>query len=348
MRAIEIEKNLNNKIDASYLLMVDEKTGEDEALRSFVKEKILNLVPKEERSFSYINIELDETKNFASVIENANTFNFSQCPKIIDVRPFSYKLTKDDEKLLREYMNEPQDNTIILFEGSNKNLDMLSKYCTLVDCTKALEDELFHYVVDDVIGSNYKIEMRVARSFVQKCNLDFGKITTELYKLKLYCQEKRTIEEGDIDSLIVLDPEYIVYQLTNFLSDQKYDEALEMIQKVKERDSFANRIPGEKKVDVNSQLFSNLTNTYRRYFELAFTAADDDTIFRTLGVNQRALFMQRKTVASNKTKIPNYTLKLKAIVEYLNELEYKYKMSKITPEQALDLGVAKIIAIQKG
>ena len=65
---------------------------------------------------------------------------------------------------------------------------------------------------------------------------------------------------------------------------------------------------------------------------------------QALDTSARAVEFNKRMIAQNKKKISGYVVKLKALVEYLYELEYKFKSGAISDESALNMAVAKLLA----
>ena len=100
MRALDIEKEIKKGLKPGYIIM-----GDDEYLKRFAKESLLATIPKEERMFSYIPMDLEGANktDIGSVIAAADTYSMfgANSMKMIDVQPFSRDLTKDEVKRLR-------------------------------------------------------------------------------------------------------------------------------------------------------------------------------------------------------------------------------------------------------
>ncbi len=326
MRALDIEKAIKSELAPAYVI-----TGEDEYLKRYVREKLLSTIGEEDRTFSYVYIDYDSNKDVGEILDAANAFSFSQAKKMVEVSSFSFKIPAKDEKALDDYFKYPSPFSFILFMGSEKSLAIIKKYAEVIDCDKASEDELYNYINKMLKADDYKMQGLVVREFIRYCNYDFGKIVSEMTKLKLYTLDRKEITRQDIENLTPPDIETKAYALTNALTKGDFASAIDTLQTLKSRGVESN------------VLFGLLNNTYRRLYQLATTGSSDDTIMKVTGFSFGALRMNKDLVARNRKEIKGYVFKLKDAVDFLTDLEYRYKSSDLDVDAALDLAVAHIL-----
>lgn len=80
---------------------------------------------------------------------------------------------------------------------------------------------------------------------------------------------------------------------------------------------------------------------------MAISDLPDEQEAKALDMSVKAVQFNRRMIAKHKTQISGYIVKLKALVEYLYELEYKFKSGAISDESALNMAVAKILTVSK-
>ena len=339
MRALEIEKEIKKgTILPGYVI-----TGDDEYLKRFVKESLLATIPKQERMFSYIPLDLTgpNKTDMGSVTAAAETYSmmFSSGPvvkKMIDVQPFESALSKSDEKILKEYFSSPASDSFILFEGSQKNENFLTSICEEVDCSKCDDTELYIFIDKKRAKQQYQMDSQIIKELIKLCNNDFGRVATELEKLFMFEYDSKTITKESLKLLVPASMDMQMYELTNALSSGKNQEAIKILQALKKR--------GER----SSAILGLLSSTYRRLFQIAISTSPDDVVMSAIKVSNSALMMNRKIVMQNRNKDKaGYIPKMKKAVEYLAKLEYMMKTYQVTEDKALDLAMAYLMTIQE-
>lgn len=327
MKALECRSQIKNNTAHSYIL-----AGDDESLKSFVKDYLISLVPQEERAFACSYININTSKDVNEIITTADAYVFGVNQKLVIVAPISYKLTKDDIKKLEKYFDLPAENTIILFEGVADNITALSKYCEVVECNKATQEELSIYISKILKAKEYTMNPYDIREFIKYCNFDFGKIRNELKKLMLYKIEEKSILKQDFEMLTAPDIELTVFNLTNELNRKNFQSAINTLNKLKSSNSSDR---------MSRVIFKALQKSYVRLFAIATAKVSDDVISSTLSLSLPAIGVNRRINSENKDK--KYVFRLKAIVEYLAYLEGQFNMFYVTEDDALDLAINKII-----
>ena len=335
MRALELEKELKKGIAPGYII-----TGDDEYLERFVKESLLATIPKEERMFSYIPMDLTGANraDVGSVISAAETYTMmlggSLSKKMIDVQPFDSQFSKNDEKILKEYFENPSEDSFILFEGATKAEDFLLDLCTEINCSKCNDTELYIFIDKKRAALKYKMESQTIKELIKLCSNDFGRIMTELDKLFMFAYDSKEITSEMLTLLVPPNMDMQVYELTNAISSGKSSEAINILNALKKR--------GEKP----STLLSMIASTYRRIFQIAISTTSDETIINALKISNGALFMNRKIVTQNRSKDPKYITKMKDAIKYLSKLEFMDRTYVVTSEKALDLAMSYLISMQ--
>ena len=334
MRALELDKEIKKGIQPGYVI-----TGDDEYLKRFAKESLLATIPKEERMFSYIPMELDGANraDVGSIVAAAETYSMfgSTQKKMIDVQPFSQSFSKSDENMLREYFSSPSEDSFILFEGADKAEAFLLDVCQEIDCSKCSDTELYIFVDKKRAKNGYKMDSQTEKELIKLCNNDFGRVVSELDKLMLYAYDTKEITPDLLDLLVPPNLDLQVYELTNVLSKGENDKAIQILNKLQKR--------GER----SGALLSVLYSTYRRIFQVAISQAPDDVLINSLRMSSGALFMNRKLIQQNRNKDLKYIPKLKDAIKYLGELEYQMKSFQIGEDMALSLAMSYLISMQQ-
>ncbi len=336
MRALDLERELKKGFAPGYVI-----TGDDEYLKRFVKESLLATIPKEERMFSYIPLDLNgqNKASIASVLSAAETYTMmlggGSSRKMISIAPFEQDLSKTDKDLLKDYFENPAPDSFILFEGADKAEDFLTGICVEVDCSKCTDTELYIFVDKKRATSGYKMEAQTIKDLIKLCSNDFGRVMTELDKLLMYAYDTKVITNEMLTLLVPTNVDIQVFELTNALSSGDSTKALDILNKLKMRDV-------EERV-----IFTSLCSTYRRLFQIARAKSSDEVILNALKISNGALFMNRKIINQNRAKDLQYIPKLKDAIKYLSKLEGQLKSFEIDENKALDLAVSYLIKMQE-
>ena len=336
MRALDLERELKKGCAPGYVI-----TGDDEYLKRFVKESLLATIPREERMFSYIPLDLNgqNKATIASVLSAAETYTMmlggGASKKMISIAPFEQDLSKTDKDLLKDYFENPAPDSFILFEGVDKAEDFLIGICTEVDCSKCTDTELYIFVDKKRAAAGYKMDAQTIKELIKLCSNDFGRVMTELDKLMMYAYDTKEIK-GDMLSLLVpANVDIQVFELTNALSSGDSTKALDILNRLKMRDV-------EERV-----IFTSLCATYRKLFQIARAKSSDEVILNALKISNGALFMNRKIINQNRAKDLQYIPKLKDAIKYLSKLEGQLKRFEIDDNKALDLAISYLIKMQE-
>ena len=333
MRALDIDKEIKKGIQPGYII-----TGDDEYLKRFVKESLLATIPKDERLFSYVPIELGTTKDAGGmglVVAAAETYTMfgSSSKKMIDVQLFSRDLSEDEKKMLKEYFQSPSEDSFILFEGAEKAEDFLVGYCEEIDCKKGNDMELYLFVDKKRSRAGYKMDAQLEKDLIKLCSNDFGKVLGELEKLMLYALDSKEITKDMLDLLVPVNLDIQIYELTSALSKGDNASAIAILEKLQKR--------GERP----SLLISILYSTYRKIFQIAISQVSDEQFLNIFKMSSNALYMNKKIIQQNKAKDPKYITKLKDAIKYIGKLEYDMKTFVITEDKALALAMSYLISM---
>ena len=335
MRALDLAKELKKGIAPGYVVI-----GDDEYLKRFVKESLLATIPKEERMFSYIPMDLNgqNKASITSILAAAETYTLmmggGSTKKMISIAPFDQDFSVTDKNLLKEYFENPSPDSFILFEGVDKAQDFLTGIVEVIDCSKCNDTELYIYIDKKRAALGYKMEAKVANELIKLCNNDFGKVTTEFDKLAMYAYDSKEITSEMLDLLVPANIDIQIFELANALSKGDGTRALEVLELLRIRD-----------IDSRT-IFSSLCTTYRRLFQIARAKSSDEVIINALKISNGALFMNRKIISQNRAKDPQYIPKLKDAIKFLSKLEGELKSFIIDDDTALNLSISYLLKMQ--
>lgn len=327
MRAVELLINGAENPAPVYLLK-----GNDGYVRREVVRIFQDTVPSDVRDLCLE--EYGDDDDMSVVIANLSTVSMFGDRKVVYLR--RQKDLSDREKAaLEEYVSDPADTAILLIDDKGQNYVRIARKCEIVDCGTVTEQEAKTYVGAMIRESGASVKDGALSLLYSCCGGDLGRIVSEARKLTSFAEVGHEITENDVEQLVAADVEYKMYEMASAFTDGNAEKALSVLA------SF--RAKGEPPV----RLLYNITAAYRKVFHMAISDLPSELEAQALDMSVRAVEFNRRMIAQNKKKVNGYVVKLKELVEYLYELEYKFKSGALTDESALNMAVAKLLAVSK-
>lgn len=325
MKALELKERLTVAVGSIYCIK-----GEDNFLRRYALEQLINLIPVEEREFCYTVFE--EHIDLVSAIISCDTQSLTGGLRIVEVRDANDELTEKQKKALIEYAKKPTDNCVLIFNNCHASYECIEDYVVNVICDALQEYELIKYISE--LGKDVKIDLSrdMVRLLAQNTGGDLGVITQEVKKMIAFFGSDKIIDVEDGRPLICASLEAKIFELTKALQNGNKNEAFAIYRLL---------LAGGEKHNV---IFATLLNFYHKIFQIAITNADDATIMRVMKIKPYPLTLFRKSIEAGKKVSRSYVPNLKKTVDLLSDLEYKFKSGEITQEGALELSFSWLIA----
>lgn len=142
-----------------------------------------------------------------------------------------------DTKILEEYLKNPLETSILIFTTNVEKLDerkrivkLLKKESQLVDVNQMTEKELIPYVSHYIESEGYRIEKNAFKQLTYLTDMNLSRVMNELNKLFLYKSDTKEITLKDVDLLIPKSLEHNIFALSQYVLDNKRDEAIELYQ----------------------------------------------------------------------------------------------------------------------
>ena len=324
MRAVDLLVGGVENPSPVYLLK-----GTDGYVRREVVRKIQDTVPADARDFCLE--EYGDDDDMALVIANLSTVSMFGGRKVVYLRR-QKDLSEREKAMLDEYVSDPADTAILLIDDKGQNYLKIARKCEIVDCGTVTEQEVKNYIGSMIAESGAAIRSGALSLMYSYCAGDLGRMVSEAHKLTSFAEIGHEITENDVEQLVSADVEYKMYEMASAFTDGKPEKALEVLANF--------RAKGESPV----RLLYNITSAYRKVFHIAMSDLPTEQEAQALDTSARAVEFNKRMIAQNKKKISGYVVKLKALVEYLYELEYKFKSGAISDESALNMAVAKLLA----
>lgn len=317
MKFVELKKNLKNEIKNNYILK-----GDDEYLLSHAYELIKNACNIE---FPELNLLIfKEDVDFDLVVKALETL-----PMFVDKKLIYVKLTTKDyknEQKLEDYLKNPNPTSILVVSvGNNGYLKNIEKNFEVIDCNRLTRDVVVPFVVNELKKYKKSINKEACELLCDYSNCDLSKITNELVKCVSYIGERETISEDDVKLLVNKSVEFQIFELTEALAKKKTAKVYEIIDVIKT------------KKDEYRGLLSLIFKHFRRLFMVSISSESKSELSKMLGVHEYAI-----TKSQEQAKL--FTKKqLKEINDICHQLDYDMKQSNITPENAIEYIILKIL-----
>jgi DNA polymerase-3 subunit delta len=317
MKFVELKKNLKTNLKNNYILK-----GEDEYLLSHAYELIKEAC----------NIELPELNllafkediDFDSVVKALETL-----PIFVERKLIYVKLTSKDfknESRLEEYLKNINTTSVLVVSvGNTGYLKNLEKYFEIVDCNRLSKDIILPFVVNELKKYSKSINKDACELLCDYTNCDLSKITNELTKCVSYIGDRTIIEINDIMLLVGKSVEFQIFELTEALAKKNAVKVYEILSVIKtKKDEFRG-------------LLALIYKHFRRLFMVSVSSETKSELAKSLGVHEYAI-----TKSQEQARL--FTKKqLKEINDVCHQLDYDIKQSNMTPENAIDYIVLKIL-----
>lgn len=288
------------------------------------KDKIIK-----ENNIDEINVneyDLEET-SIKDIIDDCSTYSLFNEKKVVVVNNsylFTSKKSKEEDlKILEDYLNNYNPDTILIFTLNDK-LDERKKVTKLIrKVGKVLELDIkdIKSIVKEMFEP-YKIENNLITLFIDRVGNDLTLINNEINKIKIYKDKDLEITKEDIISLTTENIEANIFLLIDSIINKNKKEALLIYNKL---------------IDLNEEpiaIIIALANKIRSIYqtkELYKKGYKESDIASILGVKPGYLYYLKDSL----NKYESY--KLSNLLEQLADLDYGIKKGTISKKQALEL-----------
>lgn len=177
-----------------------------------------------------------ENNTTKQIIDAASTFSLFSLNKTIIVRNsfvFSSNKKGIDDKdinLLQKYIENPNENTTIIFVVSNEKLDARKKIVTLVKKNGTVlefnEIKNINSLVNEMVKP-YKININQINLLINRVGDNLYILENEIEKLKTYKNDDLLITNDDIVNVINKSVNTDIFHLIDSIINKNMDEALE-------------------------------------------------------------------------------------------------------------------------
>lgn len=316
MKFQELKQSLKLSVSPIYLI-----SGEDEFLKTSSKNLIKNAVIGE-NDINLLTLNTDEIDE-KKLIDSLNTFSFFGNRLVI----LNEIEGKKDTKLLnaiKGYAKNPNEQCVLVIMCAiNTNLDSLKDCTNFVDCNRLDNALLTKWIVHKINGTR-KITSSTVLKIIDFCNGYLGRIDLEMNKLISFTKDE--ITEQDVESLVVKDIEYSIFELTESIGTKNKVRAMQI---------FNDLMNDKKQMTSVLQL---IANHFRRLFYVSVTKDTNEQIGAYLGIKPYAVKKLKEQQVNFSPKL------LMVIVRDCNQIDVDTKTGKVNYATSMNLFMTKLLA----
>ena len=223
-----------------------------------------------------------------------------------------------DLKALKSYFEKPCETTVFIIANTAKSDGLLKMAnVTEVDCFKGDEAVASIWIKSQASKGGVRITQGAIDKIIDYSGADMTKINGEVEKLVAYALKSGEITEKDVDALCVKETEYQLYEVVEFISAKKYENAYTCLMEM-----MSSSGDGQK-------LFVSLYYHYRRMLYSALSQEPDAEVAKHLKIKEYAVKMARRQAKA-------YSLKrLKEIVDSLALYDERFKQGYVEQSSAV-------------
>lgn len=261
-----------------------------------------------------------------NIIEEAAYISFLPDTKYIvikNIEIFGTKKNKDDILLLEKYLNNPNEQSVLIFTTTDK-LDerkkitkiMREKY-KVIDIPKLKEYDLNKKINEIFKKDGYKIDFDTIKYISKNCLYNYDLIYNEIEKIKQYYTDTKQININDVKCLVSSSIEDNVFKFVNAVI-AKDNNMFNLYKDIK--------LLKQEPIAIITLLAREYRNMY-----IIKTQNDMNLVCKTLG-------LQSWQYENSAKYAYNYTKKeLKELLHQLFELDLKIKSGRIDKYLGLEL-----------
>lgn len=168
-----------------------------------------------------------------SVIDDAETMSMFEGKKIViaDNANMFTGITSKDSDIIENYLNNINENTILILIVHNEKLDTRKKITKLIKkigTVKEFNDDTNPITLVQKLLKDYNIENKTINLFIGRVGNNPLIIQNEINKIKIYKGTNKTITDEDILNLTTKIIDIDIFKLIDYIIKKDKDHALEL------------------------------------------------------------------------------------------------------------------------
>ncbi|MGL5086471.1 MAG: DNA polymerase III subunit delta [Clostridium sp.] len=287
------------------------------------------------------------TTSFDEIMNACETIPFMGEKKVVLVFRANFlkdKTDSSDKKTYDEmakYLKDMPEHTVLIMyylfndkrenPKKNRKLTTLGKYCTIVYSEKLKKDKYYKKVEDVFKSQGKEIGKNELRYFAEKVQNNFDIIKREVDKLINYTYG-REILKNDIDKLIPNKSEDDIFDLVDFISQKKIENAMDLMDEL----LF--------KADQHMLIIISIENNFKRLYEVKVLMSKGKKVDEIASQLKLHPYVCQKTME----QCSRFTIKqLTQLMKICLETERKIKSSSIDKRTEMELMLFKTFMVNK-
>ncbi|MHA8109981.1 DNA polymerase III subunit delta [Lactobacillaceae bacterium Melli_B4] len=234
---------LVNQIDKQELAPIYLITGKQDYLIEQIKNKFINIIPKDEQMMNATSFDMDMTP-LSEAMNDAMSAPFFGEHRLVMISNPTFltgernknKVDHDVDTLLK-YIQNPLPSTILVLLASYDKLDarkkvvkQLKKSAVSVDLHELNERDTRNYVGNFLQQHHYQIDNDVMTQLIQRTDGQLSVIMNELPKLMIYCQADQVITNEAVANLVTKTLNQNIFTLVDLVLSHQTTKAVELYQ----------------------------------------------------------------------------------------------------------------------
>lgn len=311
MKFKDLKKSLATNISPIYLVCGDD---------AFLLERSIRLIIDAcniDESLNLSTFEGAEVKGLPEkLLATLTCYPFMGDKRVVLLKEY-YPLA-GDIKGIKGYFENPCDTTVFVIANLSKSESVLKlPNVTEVDCFKGDSQVGEIWIKSETKRAGLTVTQGAIDKIIDYSNADMTKINGEIQKLVSYALDKGEITEEDVELLCVKEMEYQTYEVVEFISAKKYENAYKCLTEMM-------TVSGD-----GQKLFVSLYYHFRRMLYSALSPLSDGEVAKILKVKDFAIKIARRQAKAYPIK------RLKQIVDSLGEYDEKFKQGLVEQNSAV-------------
>ncbi|MGL5354158.1 MAG: DNA polymerase III subunit delta [Clostridium sp.] len=287
------------------------------------------------------------TTSFDEIMNACETIPFMGDRKVVLVYRANFlkdKTDSSDKKTYDEmakYLKDMPSHTVLIMyylfndkrenPKKNRKLTTLGKCCTIVYSEKLKKDKYYKKVEEVFKSQGKEIGKNELRYFAEKVQNNFDIIKREVDKLINYTYG-REIQKSDIDKLIPNKSEDDIFDLVDFISQKKIENAMDLMDEL----LF--------KADQHMLIIISIENHFKRLYEVKVLMSKGKKVDEIASQLKLHPYVCQKTME----QCNRFTIKqLTELMKICLETERKIKSSSIDKQTEMELMLFKTFMVNK-
>ena len=208
--------------------------GEEEFYIDMVMDYAEHKILSESDAAFNLSVFYGKDANWAEVVNACSRYPMFSTRQVVLLK--EAQQMKEIDKL-ENYITNPLASTILVVSYKGKTIDgrsklakLLKQHGEILSSKKLYDNQLTGWTNDFVQSNGYTITPRALSLLVDHIGNDLNRIANEFEKVSMNLDERKNINEDDIEKYVGISKEYNVFELQEALSNKNLAKAITIIQ----------------------------------------------------------------------------------------------------------------------